>query len=348
MRLFRTIIMISISLMVTCFLGNSIIRNNTDWVDTNGQPIYAHKGGISFFNGIYYWYGSDYRFTPSGKYDKQLNALNPGINVYSSEDLVNWEFRRIALTYPTSGWGSEGTHHRAHVVYNEKTDQYIMWFYHYTNLFKNRMASVAVADNPLGPFDILGRRETGAHLAGDLNTIVGDSGKTGSTKDLNIFKDSDGAAYLVYDDGQNNICVDKLTDDYLNSTKETAIALNNEPSHKAPSMIKYKGKYIVAASGGKEWSASETYYAVASSPLGPYGEKKCMSKENTWQSQITDLVYIAPANNLMVMCDQWWIPDSSHINGSRYLWLPVQFDSETEIAQIQYMEKWNPFEENIE
>jgi len=46
-------------------------------VDKN--PILAHDGGISLFNGIYYWYGSNYTGNPGGKY---------GVNAYENNVLV--------------------------------------------------------------------------------------------------------------------------------------------------------------------------------------------------------------------------------------------------------------------
>jgi hypothetical protein len=319
-----------------------MIHNRSEWLDSDGQPIYAHKGGMFYFQGVYYWYGSDYRFTPRGGYDKHSQRLNPGINVYSSNDLVNWKFRRIAMAYPTKGWGSKGIHHRAHVIYNSETKTFVMWFYHYPPDNSERMATVAISDNPLGPFQILGQRKTDHRLANDEDAIGTKTEMAQGGRDLNLFRDIDGSAFLLYDNHDHHICITKLSNDYLYLTKETSIALNNTPPQMSPAMVRYQGKYIVAASGLKEWSATETHYAVASSPLGPFGEKKCMSRNNTWQSQITDLVYIKESDNLMVMCDQWWFPDSSHVNKSGYQWLPVMFDADKEIAQIKYVEKWNP------
>lgn len=330
-------------MFVSCNHNDIIIHNKPEWFDSDGQPIYAHKGGISRFEGVYYWYGSDYRFTPKGVYDKHLQRLNPGINVYSSNDLVNWKFRRIAMAYPTKGWGSEGTHHRAHVIYNSETKTFVMWFYHYPLKSSERMATIAISDNPLGPFQILGQRKMDHKHVND-DAIATETERMKGGRDLNLFRDKDGSAFLLYDDHDHNICINKLSDDYLYLTKEMSIALNNTPPQMSPAMVRVKDKYIVAASGIKEWSATETHYAVASSPLGPFSDKKCMSKNYTWQSQITDLVYIKESDNLMVMCDRWWFPDSSNVNKSGYQWLPVLFDPDKEIAQIKYVEKWNPLE----
>jgi hypothetical protein len=45
----------------------------------------------------------------------------------------------------------------------------------------------------------------------------------------------------------------------------------------------------------------------------------------------------------MAMCDQWWTPDKTDLNKSRYLWLPVDFDPKIGTAKMKYHKKWNPF-----
>jgi len=305
----------------------AIIRNNTDWFDTEGRPIEAHDGGISRFGKKFYWYGSSYAGNPRGLYGEKNKDKNNGFNVYSSYDLMNWKYEGVALEVPKSGWGAIGSSHRAHVIYNKATRKYVMWFFHYTRKYPRVMATVAVADEPAGPFKIVGRRKTAA--------------PNGYAQDLNVFKDEDEKAYLVYDDGKRNIRVDLLTDDYLFCTQKTVIALTS--AHEAPAMAKYRGKYIVAGSGVRGWSGTDTHYAVAECPLGPYSEKKLMSKKRTWDSQITDFVYISESNTLFAMCDAWWNPDRADLNKSRYFWLPVTLQPEQNYAQMYYLSEFNPF-----
>jgi len=49
---------------------------------------------------------------------------------------------------------------------------------------------------------------------------------------------------------------------------------------------------------------------------------------------------------VMALCDQWWIPDKSDINKSRYLFLPLYLDSKTGVVKMSYLEKWNPLGQN--
>ncbi|MHC4647837.1 MAG: family 43 glycosylhydrolase [Planctomycetota bacterium] len=308
--------------------SEAVIRNNTDWLDTDGNPIMAHDGGISSFANKFYWYGTSYAGNPRGLYGTKFADRNNGFNLYTSADLVNWKYEGVVLQVPKSGWGAIGTSHRAHVIYNNKTKKYVMWYFHFTDKYPDAFATVAVADKPTGPFTILGQRKTAA--------------PDGYAQDLNVFKDDNGKAYLVYDDGRRNIRVDLLSDDYLSSTGKTVIALT--PRHEAPAMIKYRGKYIVAGSGVQGWEGTQTHYAVADSPLGPYTEKRQMSEKRTWDSQITDFVYVTESDVVFAMCDSWWNPDSKDLNRSTYLWLPVVFDPAAQTARMLYKEQWKPFE----
>jgi hypothetical protein len=107
-------------------------------------------------------------------------------------------------------------------------------------------------------------------------------------------------------------------------------------------MIKHKGKYIAVASGVHGWAGSETACATADSPLGKYKQQESISEKKTWGSQVTDLIYLKESDTVMALCDQWWIPDKSDINKSRYLFLPLHLDPKTGIVKMKYHEAWKP------
>ena len=117
----------------------------------------------------------------------------------------------------------------------------------------------------------------------------------------------DGKGYLVYDDGHRNLRVDLLADDYLSSSGRTVIALQCDPTagkrYEGAAMIRYKGKYIVAGSGVQGWKPTDTTYAVADTPLGPYREMGLMSEQKTWSSQISNFVYLPASDQVFAMCD---------------------------------------------
>ncbi|MFT7034052.1 MAG: beta-xylosidase [Cyclobacteriaceae bacterium] len=313
------------------------IINGTDWFDVEGRPIMAHEGDIAVFDGVYYWYGSSYENNPTGKYDIADGAVWNGVQVYRSTDLKNWSYLGVALPRLENGWGELGATGRGHVIYNEKTKKYVMWYRWYLHVPASFLM-VAVADHPEGPFTSLGPREMGT--------------SNGFASDMNVFKDDDGKAYVIYcDHGEHGveggkatyvIRIDELSDDYLTSNQDGIPAFGG--GNEAPAMVKYKGKYIAVASGVHGWAGSETVCSMSDSPLGPYKQVEDISEEHTWSSQVTDLIYLKESDKVMALCDQWWIPNKADINQSRYLFLPIHMDKKTGEPKMTFHEKWNPLQ----
>ncbi|MEO2019657.1 MAG: family 43 glycosylhydrolase [Fuerstiella sp.] len=312
------------------------IVNGADWVDVEGRPIQAHEGDLARFDGVFYWYGSSYANNPGGKFDIADGPVWNGVQVYRSTDLVNWTYRGVALPRPKNGWGELGATGRSHVIYNEKTKKYVMWYRWYLHVPASFLM-VAVADHPEGPFTVLGPREMGT--------------SNGFASDMNIFKDDDGKAYVIYcDHGEHGvqggsatytIRIDSLSDDYLDTNQDGVEVFAK--GVEAPAMTKYKGKYIAVGSGVHGWAGSETVCAVAESPLGTWTQRKNISENSTWNSQVTDLFYLKESDTVVALCDQWWIPDKSDINKSRYLFLPLHLDPETGNPKMTFRETWSPF-----
>jgi hypothetical protein len=209
-----------------------------------------------------------------------------------------------------------------------------MWYFYFRK-YPDVMLTVATADRPAGPFTIQGLRKSGE--------------EHGWAQDLGAFQDIDGKGYIVYDDGHRNLRVDLLTEDFLNTTRRSVIALASGPGsgqqYEGAAMAKYKGKYIVAGSGVMGWNPTETTYAVANSPLGPYSAPRRMSEQWTWKSQISNFLYVAETDTLIVLCDQWWMGPAGRndLEQSRYLWIPVQFDPYNSQARMMFRSEWDPF-----
>lgn len=326
----------------------SSLENHTTWRNLDGTPIRAHDGGLSQFGDRFYWYGTSYEGNPTGLYGMARPRLWNGVQCYSSDNLVNWVSEGVVLPRPKKGWGNLGTSGRPHVLYNEKTKKYVMWYWFHPRdpaVFQ----MVAVADKPTGPFRPLGPREVGTW--------------SGFASDHNVFQDDDGKAYLVYTDhttangrtGDYVIRIDSLTDDYLESNKEGIMVMPR--MHEAPAMVKFKGKYLVAASGVEGWGGTVNDYSVADKPTGPWSAPRTLTGKNNWGGQITSMLYIKESDTVLAMFDQWWITKDEHhvtrpptgstdLNDSRYVWLPVDFDPATGAAQVTFRSKWNPWKKD--
>ena len=316
---------------------DSAIVNGTDWMDAAGNRIVAHEGDLARFNGVFYWYGSSYAGNPSGKFDISDGPVWNGVQVYRSSDLKNWEYRGVCLPRPENGWGKLGATGRGHVIYNEKTKKYVMWYRWYLHV-PGAFLVVAVADHPEGPFTALGPREMGT--------------ANGFASDMNVFQDDDGKAYVIYCDHGGHgvkgdqplyaIRIDRLSGDYLTSNKDGVVVFAR--GCEAPAMVKYKGTYVAVASGVHGWEGSDTKCATADSPLGPWKEQGHISEQKTWHSQVSDLIYLEESDTVLALCDQWWIPDKDDINKSRYFFLPLYLDEKTGRVKMEYRERWKPLD----
>lgn len=321
------------------------VKNHTAWIDTDGKPISCHGGGLLRDGDTFYWYGEAFKGNPKGhfgqaviRYGFKYVDLQNGFNCYSSKNLVDWKYEGVCMSFPKEGWLAGGSSHRPNVLFNEKTGKYVMWFFctgMAERTYPSPMLNVAVADKAAGPFTYVGQRNTGE--------------EHGWGQDLGLFKDADGKGYLVYDDGNRNIRVDLLADDFQSVSGETVIAIHSDLAkgkrHEGAALIRYKGKYIAAGSGVDGWKTTETTYAVADKPLGPYKEMGFMSEEKTWNSQISNFFYLPETDKVLAICDQWFFGPKGErveIDKSSQLWLPVTFDPASGVAKMQPLDEWNP------
>lgn len=314
----------------TCAPKDLLIRNHTRWLDTDGNPIDCHEGGILRVKQVFYWVGRSYKGNVDGIFGKDGAKFRCGFVCYSSTDLVHWKNRGGVLSYPSDGFLTKGTWHRPRMIFNAKTGQYVLWFFMFPDGTKSTFTMVvATSDAPTGPFTV--RTGEGFHVGGDLTA----------------FLDRDGRGYLCYEE-KRKIHVQELTPDFTGLTGPVTVALTEDGrQHEGSSLACYKGRYILAGSDVVGLNPSETAYAVADAPLGPYEYKGLMSEQKTWKSQICGFVYVAESDRLIAMCDQWLTgPDGKRAPGeeSAQLWLPVRFDPGTGVARLEPVESWNPWE----
>lgn len=94
---------------------------------------------------------------------------------------------------------------------------------------------------------------------------------------MNLFKDDDGQAYVIYSsEGNETTYISKLNEEY------TALAVSPEESvegvdytrnfagwsREASAMFKYRDKYYIINSGCTGWSPNPAQYFVGDSPMG--------------------------------------------------------------------------------
>jgi beta-xylosidase len=295
------------------------------WLDTDGNPIQAHGGGILSRNGVYYWYGEHKAgpTKPTASVGFRVDVI--GMACYSSTDLVRWQNERIVLPAV-----EDDPHHDLHpskvlerpkVIYHEGTGKYVMWMHVDTEDYQYARAGVAVSDSPTGPFTYLGSERPNDAMS----------------RDMTLFQDDDGKAYLVYASEHNaTLYISLLTDDYLH---QSGTYTKNFPNQyrEAPAIFKHHGKYFLISSGCTGWDANAAEYAVADSPLGPWTAKgnpcQGVGAEITFQAQSTFVLPVA--GRYIFMADRWQKED---LADSRYVWLPIEMTDDR--ITIRWYDRW--------
>ncbi|MBR5635757.1 MAG: family 43 glycosylhydrolase [Pseudobutyrivibrio sp.] len=364
------------------------------YTDTNGNVIQAHGGQIQKLtvDGVtkYYWIGEDKTndYRPC-----------PGVHLYSSEDLYNWTDEGLVLRTMTSESDFDNEYFKAlyggrnngelsekqkaiytdlwagssnagcvierpKMLYNEKTGKYVLFFHADGNSpyssdsssdYAKAKLGIAVSDTVNGPYKLLGTYLLHTNTGYDSDWDA----ENGHVRDMNVFKDDDGTAYVMYSsDGNANMYIAKLNDDY------TGLALSGEDengnpvgvegvdytvnfvgeSREAPAMFKKGNKYYMITSGCTGWAPNAAKYAVADLVLGPWTLKNNPCTDDgastTYDTQSTCVVDLGEGR-FMYMGDRWSNPDKGYLlRDSRYVWLPIEFTSDGGI-KIEKLSNWD-------
>ena len=187
-----------------------------------------------------------------------------------------------------------------------------MWMHIDDANYTKASVGVAVSNSPTGPFTYLySFRPHGFE-----------------SRDMTVFKDDDGAAYLFYSSRDNTeLHISPLTEDYLHITasmKRILIRRHRE----APAVFKHQGTYYMITSGCSGWAPNRALAHAADSIMGPWETlgNPCVGgnrfyRLTTFLSQST---FVLPLPGLpgtfIFMADRW---SPSNLRDSRYVWLPL-------------------------
>jgi len=341
------------------------------WKDTNGVHINAHGGGILYHEDRYYWYGEHKIATPIG------NSAQVGVHVYSSADLYNWRDEGIALKVVENDTLHDITKgcilERPKVIYNEKTNTFVMWFHLElkSTSYASARSGIAVSNSPTGPFTFVksvrpNKQQwpvnvleihknpidttltkplySGGSLPAnpDALNILGRDFETGQmARDMNLFVDDDGRAYHVFASEENStINISELSDDYQGySGKYMRFFINR--FMEAPAIFKHNGNYYFVASGCTGWAPNTARSAIAPSIWGPWKElgNPCIGPDSelTFLSQSTFVLPVQGKKNAFIFMADRWQPENP-IDGT-YVWLPIRFEGEKIV--IEWQDSWD-------
>ncbi len=285
--------------------------NGDIWRDTERNIIHAHGGHILYWNGTYYWYGEN-------------RTGNRYVSVYVSKDLINWEFRRNVLTTTTKCTehrvktnlslalddGRKINIERPKVVYNKKTNKFVMWM-HVENGVDYSFAAcgVAVSDTPDGEFTYLGAFNPFGYMS----------------RDCTLFVDDDDTAYFISASRENaDLHMYALTDDYLNVDRLVNKLWQGE-YREAPAVVKHQDLYYMFSSYCTGWAPNQCKYATSNKMDGNWSMLTPIGDETTYRTQPAFILTVKETGNIYYFSDRW---NGKNYNDSRYVVLPLRFDDE--------------------
>jgi hypothetical protein len=303
------------------------LRPGEVWLDTDGSPIQAHGGGILYHDGVYYWYGENKAGPTLAAPLVQYRVDVIGISCYSSRDLVNWKNEGIVLP-AVPGDASHDLHpskvlERPKVLHHAPSGRFIMWMHVDSPNYSLARVGVATGPSPTGPFQYRGSfRPNGQE-----------------SRDMTVFKDDDGAAYLFYSSQKNaTMHITRLTDDYLGCREGHSIAFENL-RREAPAVFKRGGRYYIITSGCSGWAPNPAMWSWAHSPTGPWHSQdnpcKGEAGAKTYDGQCTFVLPVAGGDRLIFMADRW---RADNLGDSRYIWLPLEFQNEQIV--VRWLDEW--------
>jgi Glycosyl hydrolases family 43 len=355
----------------------SAFHNRETWPDTDGVHINAHGGGVIWHEGTYYWFGEArnprQRGVPSSR----------GVVCYSSKDLYNWK-NEVTVLPVVDVESSDITRgciiERPKVIYNARTKQFVMWFH---LELKGRgygaaRTALAVGDSPTKPFQFVRSLRPNAgkwsiEFPEQLRTPLNPDQAREMTRDrsrfrqllvegvytrrdyeggqmardMTLFVDDDGKAYLIASAEENyTLNIHELTDDYTDFTGKWLRVVPGG-HNEAPALIKHNGKYFMLASGCTGWDPNPARVLAADNIWGPWknvgnpcvgvNPQNQMGPELTFGGQSTFILPLQGRPGAYIAMFDIWRP--RNLIDSGYIWLPAKFEGDR--MKIQWRDTWD-------
>lgn len=289
------------------------IYSGVPWFDDRGHVVSAHGANLVKDKEHFYLFGEAHSDTS--------NAF-AGFSCYSSDDLYNWKFEKVALPVQPGGHlGPNTVGERPKVLRCPKTGEYVMLMHADTLGYKAPFVGYATAKSITGPYVFRGPLLF--------------NGEPVRKWDMGTFQDTDGSGYLIIHGG----LLYKLSGDYRSIAE--LVVDNKWNGSEAPTIFKKGTIYFWLASDLTSWERNDNFYYTATSLRGPWTARGNFAPRGTltWNSQSTFVLPITGAKDTtyLFMGDRWSYPNQA--SSATYVWQPL-IVSGTIVSIPQYFNAW--------
>lgn len=297
---------------VTAHAATVSFTPGATWTDQNGNPLQMHGLGIIKVGGTWYAFGED----KTG--ESSANTSFQDIPCYRSTDLAHWTYQSVALARQSSGdLGPNRIVERPKVVFNASTQQYVMYLHIDNSSYSEAKVGVATSSSVCGPYTYRGSFQPLGF----------------QSRDIGLFQDTDGSAYLLSEDRANGLRIDRLSSDYLTVTGAVALFADYE----APAMVKIGGTYYLFASHLTGWSTNDNVYATSTSLSGGWSAFTTFAPAgtHTYNTQTANIIPVAGGTYLYAG-DRW---TTSDLGTSPLVWLPLTLHAT--VVTLGWYDQWS-------
>ena len=306
------------------------MKNGKIWKDTDGNDIQAHGGCIIRHDDTYYWYGehkggeTKTTYLVSGAAVNRVDVI--GVSCYSSNDLLNWKYEGLALEAdkddPKSFIHTSKVVERPKVIYNEKDKKFVMWMHLDREDYSYAGVGVAVSDSPTGPFKL-------------IKAMVPNKQ---DSRDMTVYKDKDGTAYLFHSKDRNKTMnIARLNDDYTD-VDGFYVSVLPDQEREAPAIFEKNGLYYMISSGCTGWAPNAALYATCPCLLGKWKliDNPCTGI-NSRQTFFGQSSYIFEAKGDFYLMLDHWCPED--LKNSGYSILKIVIEDNGDIT-VPWTDEW--------
>lgn len=311
------------------------LATGVTFMDTEGQRVNAHGGGIIREGDTFYLHGELFSSTSTA------NDF-VGFSMYSSKDLATWKNEGIILPTQASGeLGPNRKGERPHIIKCPSSGEFVLYAHAASEDYQTDK-EVVYATSPT----VNGQYRYQGPLKSSTGTLAVHS-------DMNAYADETGA-YVLTESGH----VYTLSEDCHSwVTDKTYGAVNGKSGgSESPTVFKAGSTYYWIGSNKTGWRANNNFYSTAPAMSGPWTYQgflapvkdadDAISDERTWLSQSTWVQPVVGCAGTVYLYwgDHWdGTQDTSapgkHNHLATYVFQPLVFDG-PKISLPQYHATW--------